>query len=112
MPMGTNCAHFIADIFLHLCKAYCLKKLSQKKDGGLAKTINSSFRYIDKDDVLSLNNARFGDYLYNIFPNELAIKDTINTPKSASHIDLHLKVEKGEVFTHDDMANVMTLTFQ
>jgi len=38
------------------------------------------FRYID--DVLSLNNSRFGDYLLLIYPNELWLKDTTNTQKT------------------------------
>jgi hypothetical protein len=39
------------------------------KDRKLAQTFKSSFRYID--DVLSLNNSRFCDYLHRIYPNEL-----------------------------------------
>jgi hypothetical protein len=32
------------------------------------------YRYVD--DVLPLNNSRFGDYLHLIYPNELEVKDT------------------------------------
>ena len=32
----------------------------------------------------------FGDYLNLIYPNELEIKDTTDTPMSASYLDLHL----------------------
>jgi hypothetical protein len=35
------------------------------------------FRYID--DVLSLNNSRFGDFVDHIYPIEYAIKDTTDT---------------------------------
>jgi hypothetical protein len=38
------------------------------------------FRYID--DVLSLNNFRFGDYLFLIYLNELWVKDTTNIQKT------------------------------
>jgi hypothetical protein len=34
------------------------------------------------DDVLQLNNSRFGDYLHLINPNELEVKDTTDTQKS------------------------------
>jgi hypothetical protein len=47
----------------------------------------SSFRYID--DVMSLNNSRFGDYLHRIYPNELEEKDTTDIQISASYIDRH-----------------------
>jgi hypothetical protein len=50
------------------------------------------FHYID--DVLSLNNSRFGDFVDCIYPIELEIKDTIDTDRSASYLDLHLKVDR------------------
>jgi hypothetical protein len=49
------------------------------------------FRYID--DVLSLNNSRFGDFVDRIYPIELEIKNTIDTDRSASYLDLHLKID-------------------
>ena len=42
------------------------------------------FRYINED--LSLNNYTFGDF---VDPVELEIKDTTDTARSASHLDLH-----------------------
>jgi hypothetical protein len=38
------------------------------------RTFNFTFRYID--NVLSLNNSRFGDFVERIYPIELEIKDT------------------------------------
>jgi hypothetical protein len=49
------------------------------------------FCYID--DVLSLNNSRFGDFIDPIYPIELEIKETTNTDRSASYLDLHLAIE-------------------
>ena len=49
------------------------------------------FRYID--DVLSLNNSKFGDYVELIYPVELEIKDTTDTVKSVSYLDLHLEID-------------------
>jgi hypothetical protein len=45
------------------------------------------------DDVLSLNNSRFGDFVDRIFPIELEIKDTTDTDRSASCVDLHLEID-------------------
>ena len=45
-----------------------------------------TFRYIDV--VLSLNNSRFGDFVYRIYPIELEIKDTTDTYRSASYLDI------------------------
>ena len=54
------------------------------------------FRYID--DVLSLNNSRFGDFDDRIYPIELAIKDTTHTDTrtSALYLDLHLEIDSEE----------------
>ena len=57
----------------------------------LARSFNFTFRYID--DVLSLNNSRFGDFVDRIYPIELEIKDTTDTDRSASYLDLHLEID-------------------
>ena len=98
IPVGTNCAPLLTDLFLHAYEADFIQGLLKYKDRELAHTFNSSFRYID--DVLSLNNSRFGDYLHHIYPNELKVKDTADTQKSASYVyiylDLHLEIDNGE----------------
>jgi hypothetical protein len=45
--------------------------------GQLTRSFNFMFRYID--DVLSLNNTRFCDFVDRIYPIELEIKDTTDT---------------------------------
>jgi hypothetical protein len=57
----------------------------------LARFFNFAFRYID--DVISLNNFRFGDFVDRIYPNELEIKHTTDTYMSASYLDLHLEID-------------------
>jgi hypothetical protein len=46
------------------------------------------FRYIN--DVLSPNNSRFCDFVDRIYFIDLEIKDTTDTDRSASYLDLHL----------------------
>ena len=58
---------------------------------------NLTFRYID--DVLSLNNKHFSDLLHRIYPSELEIKDTTDTPNSASYLDLHLEYDRNGVLS-------------
>ena len=57
----------------------------------LAQSFNFTFRYID--DVLSLNNSRFGDFVDGIYPIELEIKDTTDTDMSASYLNIHLEID-------------------
>ena len=89
--MGTNCAPLLPDLFLYYYEADFMQELLRKKDKKLAISFNSTFRYID--DVLSLNNSKFGDYVDRIYPIELEIKDTTDTVKSASYLDLHLEID-------------------
>ena len=53
--------------------------------------INFSFR--STDDVLSLNNPNFKDYLHLIYPSELEIKETTDNSTSASYLDLYLYID-------------------
>ena len=61
----------------------------------LARSFNFTFRYID--DVLSLNYSRFGDFFDRIYPIELEIKDTIDTDRSTSYVDLNVEIDSGVV---------------
>ena len=77
IPMGTNCAPLLVDLFLYYHEADFIQELLRKKDKKLVTSLNSTFRYID--DVLSLNNSKFGDYVERIYPIELEIKETTDT---------------------------------
>ena len=91
MPMGTNCAPVLANLFLYQYEADFIQGASQESEKRLARSFNFTFRYID--DVLSLNNSRFGDFVDHIYLIELEIKDTTYTDRSASYLDLHLEID-------------------
>ena len=91
IPMGTNCAPLLVDLFLYSYVADFIQGLLKKNQNKLARSFNFTFRYID--DVLSLNNSRFGDFVDRIYPIELEIKDTTDTDRSASYLDLHLEID-------------------
>jgi hypothetical protein len=62
IPMGANCAPLLADLFLYSSEADFIQGLLNKNEKKLARSFNFfAFRYID--DVLSLNNSRFGDFV-------------------------------------------------
>ena len=91
IPMGTNCAPLLADLFLYSYEADFIQGLLKNNEKSLARSFNFTFRYID--DVLSLNNSKFGEYVDRIYPSELEIKDTTETIRSASYLDLHLEID-------------------
>jgi hypothetical protein len=78
-------------LFLYSHEADFIQGFLKKSEKKLARTFNFTFRYID--DVLSLNNSRFGDFVDRIYPIELEIKDIIDTDTSASYLDLHLEMD-------------------
>ena len=65
--------------------------LLKKNEKKLARSFNFTFRYID--DLLSLNNSRFDDFVDRIYTIELEIKDTTDTDGFASYLDLHIEIE-------------------
>ena len=52
------------------------------------------------DDVLSINNSRFAEFLSLIYPPELEAKETTGTASSASFLDLYLEFDdSGQIST-------------
>ena len=64
----------------------------------LASQFNFTYRY--SDDVLSINNPDFENYLSQMYPPELEIKDTTESNTSASYSDLLLSIGRdGQLHT-------------
>ena len=61
IPMGTNCAPLLVDIFLYSYEAEFRQSLLSTGRKQLASRFNFTYRYID--DVLSINNPEFENYL-------------------------------------------------
>ena len=59
--MGTNCAPLLANLFLYSYEAEFVQSLLQAGKKHLAQQFNFTYRYID--DVLSLKNTKFAEYL-------------------------------------------------
>ena len=91
IPMGTNCAPLLADIFLYSYEAEFIQSLLSTGKKKIAPQFNFTYRYID--DVLSINNPDFENYLGQMYPAELEIKDTTESNTSASYLDLPLSIE-------------------
>jgi hypothetical protein len=60
IPMGTNCALRLADLFLYSFESEFLQKFVKDKKSYEARDFNFTYRYID--DVLSINNSRFAEF--------------------------------------------------
>ena len=92
ITIGTNCAPLPTDSFLYSHEADFIQGLVKKNEKKIARSFN--FTFCNIDDVLSLNNSRFGDFfIYRIYPIELEIKDTTNTDRPASYLNIHIEIE-------------------
>jgi hypothetical protein len=84
-------------IAAHIWKIYVQKLVKDKKIHE-ARAFNFTYRYID--DVLSINNSRFAEFIPLIYPPELEVKETTDTASSASFLDLYLEFDDiGQIST-------------
>ena len=65
-------------------------KVSSKQ----AQQFNFTYRYID--DVLSLENTKFAEFIY---PRELEIKEKTKTAASSSYLECYLYIDSGKLTT-------------
>ena len=86
IPMGTNCASLLADLFLYSYENEFLDKLIREGKRKLARKFNLSYHYID--DFISFNNTRFKEFISDIYSKELTISGTTESTSIASYLDL------------------------
>ena len=65
IPMGTNCAPLVADLFLF---CYVMKKISSDNQTDVIKAFNLTSRYLD--DLLNIDNPYFEGMVNQIYPPE------------------------------------------
>jgi hypothetical protein len=91
IPMSPNSAPLLADLLLYLYEADFIQGLLKTNEKKLTRSFNFTYRYIDY--VLSLNNSRYGELVARIYPIELELKDTTDTDRYASYLDLHIEID-------------------
>ena len=94
IPMGTNCAPFLANLFLHVYEYEYLEKLVNCGDTELAKNISKTFRF--QDDCISFNdNGVFGEHFHLIYPPEMILKCTNISKAVCTFLDLRISIYWG-----------------
>ena len=97
IPMVTNCAPLLTGLFLYSYEAELVQSLLKAVKKHIAQQFNFTCRYID--DVLSLKNTKFAEYLEFIYARELEIKVTTETAVSSSYLDCYLYIDNGKLIT-------------
>ena len=60
IPMGTDCAPLVADVFLFCYETDFMMSLSDDKQADIIDAFNTTSRYLD--DILKIKNDYFGHY--------------------------------------------------
>ena len=84
IPMETNRAPLLGDLFLYSYKNELLDNLIKEGKRKLAKKFNLSYCYID--DLISFNNTRFKEFISDIYPKELTISEATEFTLIASYL--------------------------
>ena len=69
IPMGTDCAPMVADLFLFCYESDFMMSLSDDKQADVIGSFNTTSRYLD--DILNINNVYFDNLVSQIYPSEL-----------------------------------------
>ena len=88
IPMGTNSAPLLTDLFLHTFEYDFMVKII-KQDITKAIQLNNTFRYIDH--LFSINNMDFGNYISAIYPSELQLTATSTSSTEVCYLDTNIK---------------------
>ena len=85
IPMGTNCAPLIADLFLYCYERDFMSNLQKSKRFDLIDKFNDTSRYLD--DIFTIDNPTFAD-IFPIYMQENCswIKQILPTKKHLSWI--------------------------
>ena len=93
IPLGTNCAPLVVDLFL-----FCYERdFTKEKRYDLIDAFNSTSRYLD--DLLNIDSIHFEDMVHRIYPAELQLNKTNASGTEAAFLDLNLSIHKVIVST-------------
>ena len=95
IPMGTNCAPLVADLFLFCYERDFMKNLSSDNQADVIKASNLTSRYLD--DLLNIDNPYFEGMVNQIYPPELQLNKANTSDTEAPFFDLHLSIFNGFV---------------
>ena len=97
IPMGTNCAPLVADLFLFCYEKDVMMSLSDDKQADVIDAFNTTSRYLE--DILNINNVYFDNMVSQIYPSELQLNKTNASDTKAAFLDLHLSISNDIVST-------------
>ena len=96
IPMGTNCAPLVADLFLFCYERDFMMSLSVENQSDIIEAFSATSRYLD--ELLNIDNAYFDGLISQICPPELQLNKANSSDTKAAFLDLHLSIVDGFIF--------------
>ena len=93
IPMGTNCAPLVADLFLFCYERDFMKSLSRENQADIIEAFNSTSRYLD--DLLNIDNIYFDQMVDRIYPTELQLNRANSSDTEAPFFHLNPCISNG-----------------
>ena len=90
IPMDTNCAPIVADLFLFCYERDFMLSLSYNNQTDIIEAFNSTSRYLD--DLLNIDNPYFKQMVCQIYPTELQLNKANSSYTEAPFLDLNLSI--------------------
>ena len=90
IPMGTNCAPLVADLFLFCYERDFILSLSDNNQTDIIEAFNSTSRYLD--DLLNIANQYFEQIVGQIYPTELQLNKANSSDTEAPFLDFNLSI--------------------
>ena len=97
IPMGTNCAPLVADLFLYCYERDFMHSLNHDNQADVIEAFNSTSRYLD--GLLNIDNPYFEGMVNQNYPSELHLNKANISDTEDPFLDLHLSVANGFVFS-------------
>ena len=93
IPVGTNCAPLVADLFCN--ERDFILSLSDNNQTDIIEAFNSTARYLD--DLLNIDNPSFEQMVGQIYLSELQLNKVNSSVTEAPFLDLNLSATNGIV---------------
>ena len=97
IPIGTNCAPLIADLFLYCYERDFMSDLHKSKRHDLKDMFDYTSRYLD--DIFNVDNPEFDKYIPDIYPAELQLDKANTSDKETSFLNLNIKGIGSDIYT-------------
>ena len=97
IPMGTNCAPHVADLFLFCYEMDFMKSLTKEKRYDFIDAFNSTSRYLE--DLLNIDNIHFEHMVHRIYPTELQLNKANAFDTETAFLYLNISI-------HNDIVSI------